>query len=112
MRLRHKAYAHILCLHLVLHAVQPRIGPHFVKIVYRKMRTGTLVFHHIYFPEYRPDGVVDYRPPFLFDDDHVYPQRFAVQGMFKHKTQAVTVWIQHKPDNIAEGGMPGYGFIV
>jgi hypothetical protein len=31
--------------------------------------------------------------------------------MFKGETQALPVRVQHQPDNIIEGGMPGYGLV-
>jgi hypothetical protein len=32
--------------------------------------------------------------------------------MLEHKTQAVPVRVQRQPDNIAESGVPGYGFVT
>jgi hypothetical protein len=82
-----------------------------VKIIYRKVYPGPLVFHDVYPPEYRPNGIIDYLPPFFLDDHRVNSQRLAVQGMFKDKDQALPVRVQNQPDNVAEGGVPGDRFL-
>jgi hypothetical protein len=82
-----------------------------VKIIYRQIIGGTLVLHDVYFPEYRPDRVVDDRFPILLDDDHIYLERFSVQEIFKFKTETAP-GVQGRLDNVAKGGMPNDRFVL
>jgi hypothetical protein len=75
------------------------------------MIPGTLVLHNVDAPEYRPTGVVDEGLRLFLDDHRVYSEGLAVEDIFKLKAEAVPVGEQGQLDDIAEGGVPGYGLL-